>query len=687
MLSHRQKLIQLADRSELGWRVVQEYETYPLAEDSEDKMRMYKAEVQATRKLKAERAKKAKSNRIGPYKRGNGDQGQLALGVQTSTASVQKPGLCFQCGKPGHWRQECPGNASNNKICIGNSVIFRYTSNGSDPNSNDVQSYCQAKIMDNGRIDNSEEPCKSFAYVISPVGRLKSHIDKWRSVEGSAYIKDVVENGYKLPLKELPPAVNLTNNKSARNNSSFVTSEISNLLEKGVVSMVKEKPVVVNPLTVAYNKKGKLRMVLDCRHVNKYIHLFQIKFEDTRVAISLFGKGIYAFTYDLKSAYHHIDIYESHKTYLGFCWNYFGEKTYFIFNSLPFGLSSAGHIFSKTVRVIVKHLRALGHNVVMFLDDGIGGHIDYDKALASSRIVKKKFCEFGFLIAEEKSFWIPSKVVSWLGCVFDYERNRLYVSEDRIDMIEKSISSTMFQLEQNTHGILNVRVLASLVGRIISLQLLLGNITRLRTRELYNCIITRASWNAPILVSKEAVGEIIFWKDNVRSLNCLGRAIDMVSTCDVSVFCDASATGYGGYIEFLDHNSMFENIEESSLSLSPEVDRWSVKGYMFSMSPEVDYIPLEEGKVSVVKRAVCSLPAEEGTNLTRLIVGPEISQSAIGCMPGRAKYENRKQVHIVKNAFYSSSVVGSWLDEEKRKSSTWREAEAINRVLKSHAVG
>ena len=77
-------------------------------------------------------------------------------------------------------------------------------------------------------------------------------------------------------------------------------------------------------------------------------------------------------------------------------------------------------------------------------------------------------------------------------------------------MIEKSVSSIMFQLEQNTHGILNVRVLASLVGRIISLQLVLGNITRLRTREMYKCISTQASWNAPILVSKEAVGEITF---------------------------------------------------------------------------------------------------------------------------------------------------------------------------------
>ena len=36
ILSHRQKLVKLADSSEHGWKVVQEYEAHPLAEDSDD---------------------------------------------------------------------------------------------------------------------------------------------------------------------------------------------------------------------------------------------------------------------------------------------------------------------------------------------------------------------------------------------------------------------------------------------------------------------------------------------------------------------------------------------------------------------------------------------------------------------------------------------------------------------------
>jgi hypothetical protein len=36
LLNNRQKIIKFADSSDLGWRVVQEYEANPLADDSDD---------------------------------------------------------------------------------------------------------------------------------------------------------------------------------------------------------------------------------------------------------------------------------------------------------------------------------------------------------------------------------------------------------------------------------------------------------------------------------------------------------------------------------------------------------------------------------------------------------------------------------------------------------------------------
>ena len=72
----------------------------------------------------------------------------------------------------------------------------------------------------------------------------------------------------------------LRNNKSARNDMKFVQEEVQRLLSKGIVTEVSHMPHVVNPPTVAYSKSGKPRLVLDCRLINQYLHLFKFKYED-----------------------------------------------------------------------------------------------------------------------------------------------------------------------------------------------------------------------------------------------------------------------------------------------------------------------------------------------------------------------------------------------------------------------
>jgi hypothetical protein len=54
----RQKLIKLADRSDLGWRVVQHYVADPIAESAEDEKRIKNAAKAAAAELKATQEKK-----------------------------------------------------------------------------------------------------------------------------------------------------------------------------------------------------------------------------------------------------------------------------------------------------------------------------------------------------------------------------------------------------------------------------------------------------------------------------------------------------------------------------------------------------------------------------------------------------------------------------------------------------
>ena len=110
--------------------------------------------------------------------------------------------------------------------------------------------------------------------VKTPVDRLNSCYEYWKNANASEYILDVVNNEYKLPFRDVPRSVILPNNKSANDNCLFVSSEIESVLTKGCISQVNKSPVVVNPLTVAYGKSGKPRLVLDCRYINPELFKF-----------------------------------------------------------------------------------------------------------------------------------------------------------------------------------------------------------------------------------------------------------------------------------------------------------------------------------------------------------------------------------------------------------------------------
>ena len=60
------------------------------------------------------------------------------------------------------------------------------------------------------------------------------------------------------------------NNKSALDNSEFIDQAVSELVYSDCVHNVPFIPYVVNPLSVATNKSGKKRLILDLSVLNKF---------------------------------------------------------------------------------------------------------------------------------------------------------------------------------------------------------------------------------------------------------------------------------------------------------------------------------------------------------------------------------------------------------------------------------
>ena len=120
-------------------------------------------------------------------------------------------------------------------------------------------------------------------------------------------------------MSEPKPTV-FSNNRFARNDKEFVTSEILKPLELGCIREVNCSEVhTTNPLSVADNGK-KLRLIVDLRYINQHLRVPKTECEDMRTFHNLFKKCDFFFKLDLKSGYHQLDILESHKKYLVFSW-------------------------------------------------------------------------------------------------------------------------------------------------------------------------------------------------------------------------------------------------------------------------------------------------------------------------------------------------------------------------------
>jgi len=223
-------------------------------------------------------------------------------------------------------------------------------------------------------------------------------LHSWEKIGATVPVLSIIREGYKLslPLLTIPQSVLLRNNKSAFDNCSNVSEAIDDLLANQCIDIVDSQPWVVNPLSVSVRNDGKKRLVLDLRHVNPHLYKYKFKCEDVAVAQQLPGEGYYLYTFDIKSAYHHADIFESHRTYLGFQWKHHGKPTVFVFNVLPFGLSTAPYTSTKRLKLVVSHWRGLGIRVCMFLDDGLGGNSSLESASVDAEAVKTGLCIFYF---------------------------------------------------------------------------------------------------------------------------------------------------------------------------------------------------------------------------------------------------------------------------------------------------
>ena len=158
-----------------------------------------------------------------------------------------------------------------------------------------------------------------------------------------------------------------------------------------------------------------------------------------------------------------------------------------------------------------------GIPIANFLNDGLGAGKSKCQAKIWSLVVHSDLLKCAFCINESKSQWEPFQGIVWLGYVIDTIAQSIQVTEKRINKLLLAIGNLIS--DHCKIVTVHVKDLASVVGQVISMEIVVGNTVRLMTRSAYRAINVCTSWASSVKLDPSTLDELYFWHENSQHLN------------------------------------------------------------------------------------------------------------------------------------------------------------------------
>jgi len=296
------------------------------------------------------------------------------------------------------------------------------------------------------------------------------------------------------------------------------------MIDQGIVEVTTVKPHCVSPLGLVPKKLADgtegYRLVFDAsRCVNLHLESQHVSLAHLEKAVELTEMGDFQSTFDLSSCYYHIKIYPDHQRFLGASFiDENGEKKYFFYKHLPFGIASAVHVVTKLFKPILAFIHAQGIRFSIYIDDGrfLAGNMEQLELYR--KIIYDTLFDAGWVIAKAKSdgCGVGAKRKCYLGFWIDSEKMMVEAKPEKLEKIKNMIQKKLGD------SAIDVRELAKILGNIISLIPSHAFIARISSRSGYSVLaahVEEFGWSGACWLSQEIKKEWIFCLENIFSRN------------------------------------------------------------------------------------------------------------------------------------------------------------------------
>ena len=318
--------------------------------------------------------------------------------------------------------------------------------------------------------------------------------------------------------------------------SDLINNEVNELVSKGaIVPCEWESEQFVSNIFIVPKPNGKVRPVINLRHLNKFVVYEHFKQEHLKITLDLIQENDYFIKIDLTEAYFSVPIDEEYTKFLKFL----HKGKLYKFVVLPFGLASAPRVFTRILKPIYAWFRHQGFRCSYFLDDSLGMNQDVGVCRQHGLTMCEVLDSLGFTVNDKKSSLVPKQRLVFFGFILDSVAFMIYLTQEKVDKI---ILSATVLISKKT---VTVRKLASFIGLIINAFYAVLE-APLHYRSLERNKIAGLGKNNNYDNMTELTGksleELHWWIDNIKQKN--GKRIRPKSV-DFHCRTDASLLGWG----------------------------------------------------------------------------------------------------------------------------------------------
>ncbi|XP_071943241.1 uncharacterized protein [Antedon mediterranea] len=237
-----------------------------------------------------------------------------------------------------------------------------------------------------------------------------------------------------------------------------------------------------------------------------------------------------------KDAYYSVGIHKDSQKYLKF--HYQGEL--YKFTAYPNGLSFCPRTFTKLLKPPLSFLRkSRGHILCAYIDDLLLIGSTYKRCVDTIMETIKMFDSLGFVIHPEKSVFIPTQSITFLGFNINSGNMKITLTSPKIDRLTNCITRILATPTPT------IRKIAQIIGYIVSSfpAVQYGKCHyRAVERDKINALKTaRGNFDSKMCLSSSAIEDLQWWLINLpQCFNVIGHL-----ATDLTIYTDASLSGWG----------------------------------------------------------------------------------------------------------------------------------------------